>query len=130
MISVSSLEKGHGGRTLFRDVSFRLLPGRRIALVGGNGVGKTTILEIVVGHQRADAGEVHRTKDLTVGYLPQDLTDEVNDTVLAHVMAGAGELAGMEEELRSLEADMASPDAAKAEAVSYTHLTLPTSDLV
>ncbi|MBK6437292.1 MAG: ABC-F family ATP-binding cassette domain-containing protein [Candidatus Microthrix sp.] len=116
MISVSSLEKGHGGRTLFRDVSFRLLPGRRIALVGGNGVGKTTILEIVVGHQRADAGEVHRTKDLTVGYLPQDLTDEVNDTVLAHVMAGAGELAGMEEELRSLEADMASPDAAKAEA--------------
>ncbi len=116
MISVSSLEKGHGGRTLFRDVSFRLLPGRRIALVGGNGVGKTTILEIVVGHQRADAGEVHRTKDLTVGYLPQDLTDEVNDTVLAHVMAGAGELAGMEEELRSLEADMASPDAVKAEA--------------
>ena len=83
MISVSSLEKGHGGRTLFRDVSFRLLPGRRIALVGGNGVGKTAILEIVVGHQRADAGEVHRTKDLTVGYLPQDLTDEVNDTVLA-----------------------------------------------
>ncbi|MEZ5382969.1 MAG: ABC-F family ATP-binding cassette domain-containing protein [Microthrixaceae bacterium] len=116
MISVSSLEKSHGGRTLFRNVTFRLLPGRRIALVGGNGVGKTTILEIVVGHQRADAGEVHRNKDLTVGYLPQDLTDEVHDTVLAHVMAGAGELAGMEEELRSLEADMASPDATKAEA--------------
>ena len=104
MISVSSLEKAHGGRTLFRNVTFRLLPGRRIALVGGNGVGKTTILEIVVGHQQADAGDVHRTKDLSVGYLPQDLTDEVHDTVLAHVMAGAGDLAGMENELRSLEA--------------------------
>ncbi|MGB2860112.1 MAG: ABC-F family ATP-binding cassette domain-containing protein [Candidatus Microthrix parvicella] len=116
MISVSSLEKAHGGRTLFRNVTFRLLPGRRIALVGGNGVGKTTILEIVVGHQQADAGDVHRTKDLSVGYLPQDLTDEVHDTVLAHVMAGAGDLAGMENELRSLEAEMASPDATKAEA--------------
>ena len=107
MISVSSLEKAHGGRTLFRNVTFRLLPGRRIALVGGNGVGKTTILEIVVGHQQADAGDVHRTKDLSVGYLPQDLTDEVHDTVLAHVMAGAGDLAGMENELDATKAEAA-----------------------
>ena len=59
MISVSGLAKAHGGRTLFSDVSLRLVPGRRVALVGGNGVGKTTLLEIIVGLQRADAGEVH-----------------------------------------------------------------------
>ena len=62
------LEKSFGGRVLFRDVTFRLLPGRRVALVGGNGAGKTTLLEILVGLGEQDAGEVSRPKDLTVGY--------------------------------------------------------------
>ena len=89
MITVSGLSKAHGPRTLFRDVTFRLLPGRRIALVGGNGVGKTTLLEIVVGDQFADTGEVHRTKDLRVGYLPQELLVSRTGTVLDEVMSGA-----------------------------------------
>ena len=59
MITVSGLTKSFGGRTLFEDVTFKLVPGRRVALVGGNGVGKTTLLEIIVGDQQPDAGEVH-----------------------------------------------------------------------
>jgi ATP-binding cassette subfamily F protein 3 len=51
VLTVSGLSKSHGARTLFRDVTFRLSPGRRIALIGANGVGKTTILEIVMGLQ-------------------------------------------------------------------------------
>ncbi len=47
-------------------------------LVGGNGVGKTTILEIIVGDQEADSGEVHSAKGTRIGYLPQELTEQVD----------------------------------------------------
>ncbi|MEI2654887.1 MAG: ABC-F family ATP-binding cassette domain-containing protein [Microthrixaceae bacterium] len=102
MITVSGLSKAHGPRTLFRDVTFRLLPGRRIALVGGNGVGKTTLLEIVVGEQDADSGEVHRSKDLRVGYLPQELLVDRSGTVLDEVMSGADHILALGRKLDDL----------------------------
>jgi ATP-binding cassette subfamily F protein 3 len=102
VITVSGLSKAHGPRTLFRDVTFRLLPGRRIALVGGNGVGKTTLLEIVVGEQDADSGEVHRSKDLRVGYLPQELLVDRSGTVLDEVMSGADHILALGRKLDDL----------------------------
>ena len=107
MISVSGLSKAHGGRTLFSDVSFRLVPGRRVALVGGNGVGKTTILEIVVGLQRSDAGEVHVAKGSRIGYLPQELTEQIDGTVIEEVMRGAAHITDLEDQLARLAADVA-----------------------
>ena len=102
MITVSGLSKAHGPRTLFRDVTFRLLPGRRVALVGGIGVGKTTLLEIVVGEQDADSGEVHRSKDLRVGYLPQELLVDRSGTVLDEVMSGADHIRDLGTQLDDL----------------------------
>ena len=52
-----------------------LSPGRRVALVGGNGTGKTTLLEILAGEQRPDSGTVTRPSTLTTAYLPQDRTE-------------------------------------------------------
>ncbi|MEM7275615.1 MAG: ATP-binding cassette domain-containing protein [Actinomycetota bacterium] len=117
MLTVSGLAKSHGARTLFRDVTFRLSPGRRIALVGANGVGKTTILEIVNGIQDADQGEVSRPKDYRIGYLPQELTEAWTDSVLREVMRGAGDVLALEAELRSLEERMTDPDEAAPEQV-------------
>ena len=82
-------------RTLFRDVSFALAPGRRAALVGGNGTGKTTLLEIVVGMQDADGGEVHRPRDMRLGYLPQEGLAVPDGTVLDEVVAGADHIGGL-----------------------------------
>jgi ATP-binding cassette subfamily F protein 3 len=82
MITVSALTKSFGGRTLFEGVTFKLVPGRRVALVGGNGVGKTTLLEIVVGEQQPDGGEVHIGKGTRIGYLPQELTEQVDGSVI------------------------------------------------
>ncbi len=110
MLTVSGLSKSHGARTLFRDVTFRLSPGRRIALIGGNGVGKTTICEIIIGLQDPDSGEVSKPSDYTIGYLPQELTEAWQGTVLEEVLRGSGDVLGLEEELRRLEGVIATAD--------------------
>ena len=107
MITVSGLSKAHGGRTLFDGVTFKLVPGRRVALVGGNGVGKTTLLEIIVGDQRADSGEVHIGRDTRIGYLPQELTEQVDGTVIEEVLRGAAHLTDLEAQLVRLAEDVA-----------------------
>ena len=102
MLSASNLTVAHGARTLFADVSVRLVPGQRTALVGGNGVGKTTLLEILVGIHPPDSGEVHRPKDLRIGYLPQELTENPTGTVIEEVLAGAEHIQALEARLESL----------------------------
>jgi len=102
MLSASGLSVAHGPRTLFSDVSLRLVPGQRTALVGGNGVGKTTLMEILVGIHPPDSGEVHRPKDLRIGYLPQELTEHPTGTVIEEVLAGAEHVQALEAELATL----------------------------
>ena len=116
MLTVSNLSKSHGDRTLFRDVTFQLSPGRRIALIGGNGVGKTTICEIIVGLQEPDTGEVSKPNDYRIGYLPQELMEAWTGTVLDEVLRGSGEVRDLEAELRRLEAVIGKSDGAEAEA--------------
>ncbi len=117
MLTVSGLSKSHGARSLFSDVTFRLSPGRRIALIGANGVGKTTILEIVMGLQDPDAGEVSRPKDYRIGYLPQELTEAWTGTVLQEVLRGADHITALESELRELEQRMTEVSGAEHDQV-------------
>ena len=102
MLSASGLSVSHGARVLFDDVSIQLRAGQRTALVGGNGTGKTTLIEILVGINPPDAGEVHRPKDLRVGYLPQELTEHPTGTVIEEVLSGAEHIRQLEIELESL----------------------------
>ena len=76
--------------------------GDRVSIIGENGVGKTTLLEIVVGEQDADSGEVHRSKDLRVGYLPQELLVDRSGTVLDEVMSGADHILALGRKLDDL----------------------------
>jgi ATP-binding cassette subfamily F protein 3 len=117
VLTVSGLTKSHGARTLFRDVTFRLSPGRRIALIGGNGVGKTTILEIIMGLQDADGGEVSRPNDYRIGYLPQELLESWSGTVLEEVMRGADDIVDLERQLRRLEQEMTTTNGADHDRV-------------
>ncbi|MDE0320854.1 MAG: ATP-binding cassette domain-containing protein [Acidimicrobiaceae bacterium] len=112
MLWASSLAKSYPPRRLFADVSVQLAPGRRVALVGGNGIGKTTLLEILAGINEPDEGEVHRQSGLTIGYLPQELAEITDGTVLEATLAGAGDITAMTAELRSLEVRLADVDAA------------------
>ena len=111
VLTASGLSKSHHPRTLFNDVTLQLSAGRRIALVGGNGMGKTTLIEILMGLQDADAGEIHRPKEMTIGYLPQELDDELDGTVIEVTLEGAQQINALAERLRSLEARLGDVDA-------------------
>ncbi|MFT5530062.1 MAG: ATP-binding cassette subfamily F protein 3 [Candidatus Poriferisodalaceae bacterium] len=110
MLTASGLTKAHGPRTLFRDVTIQLSAGRKIALVGGNGMGKTTLIEILLGIQESDAGVIHRPKDMVIGYLPQELDDELEGTVLEVTLEGAGRINKMAKQLSELEARLGDTD--------------------
>ena len=74
MISVKNIAKEYATRVLFSDVSFDVLAGEKIGLVGRNGHGKTTLFRIIAGEEEPDEGKVFRPKNYTIGYLGQHLT--------------------------------------------------------
>ena len=77
MISIERLSVAFGGNTLFDNITYVINKRDRIALVGKNGAGKSTMLKIIAGLQAPTSGSVNMPKDLTIGYLPQqmNLTD-------------------------------------------------------
>ena len=103
MLTASGLSKSFGGRTLFSDVTLELRPGRRVALVGGNGNGKTTLINILLGETEPDEGAVHRPNDMQIGYLPQDLADDPQGTVLEEAMSGDERMQAARARLAELE---------------------------
>lgn len=71
ILNVEHLSYGFGDRAIFQDVSFRLLRGEHIGLIGANGEGKSTFFNIVTGKLTPDEGKVEWAKDVRVGYLDQ-----------------------------------------------------------
>ena len=71
ILNVEHLSHGFGDRAIFDDVSFRLLKGEHIGLIGANGEGKSTFLNIVIGNLTPDEGKVEWAKNVRVGYLDQ-----------------------------------------------------------
>ncbi len=88
MLTATGLSLAHGSRVLFRDVSLALSPGRRVALVGGNGQGKTSLLDILVDNSTPDAGSITKPKDMRIGYLAQEIPTEDDGSVLDTVLGG------------------------------------------
>jgi ATP-binding cassette, subfamily F, member 3 len=125
VLSLSGVGVTLGNRRLFSDVSLRFPPGRRVALVGGNGIGKTTLMHVVVGLREPDEGVVSRPKGTRIGWLPQDVVDAVGEstTVLDHVLEGAKHLTDLEARMRDLERriETAGPDEQERLLASYAH---------
>ena len=78
VITASGVGVSYGAHDIFGDLSFDVPPGAKIALVGPNGSGKTSLLRILAQLDRPTTGQVHWARGLTIGYLPQipDLPDE------------------------------------------------------
>jgi ATPase subunit of ABC transporter with duplicated ATPase domains len=112
LISIVSLAKSYGARTLFEGVSMKLVPGSRYGLVGANGSGKTTFLEIVSGDEPATDGSVTIAKEARVGVLRQDRFLNDDQAILEVAMAGDEIVTRAIEEQRALTASEA-PDPAR-----------------
>lgn len=88
ILNVKNLSHGFGDRTIFTDVSFRLLKGEHIGLIGANGEGKSTFMNIITGKLMPDDGKVEWAKNVRVGYLDQHTVLEKGMTI-RDVMASA-----------------------------------------
>ena len=82
VISVEHVSKSHAGRVILRDLSFRVASDARIMLVGPNGVGKTTLLRLLLGLDEPDTGAVRVTGSAHLGYLPQEPLLDPSQTIL------------------------------------------------
>ncbi len=103
MLHISNLHKAFGDRVLFDKVSWQLQPGMRVGLCGPNGAGKTTLLKMLSGEVEADAGEIARPNDLTVGYLPQDGLTHAGRTLYDETSRAFEPLLALQAELGELE---------------------------
>lgn len=112
MIGIIDLGKSYGARTLFEGVSLKLVTGARYGLVGANGSGKTTFLEIVSGDEPASEGSVTISKGARIGVLRQDRFLRDEDPILEVAMAGDELVTRALEEQRRLSASE-SPDPAR-----------------
>lgn len=88
-LQVDNISKSLSDRVLFRDVSFGIAEGQRVALVARNGTGKTTLLNILTGKMSADSGTVTFRRDLRVGYLSQQPRFDADMTVMEACMQHA-----------------------------------------
>jgi len=110
ILTASNLTKTYVGEPVLQGVSFAIEPTEKVALVGRNGTGKTTLLRILAGLDHADAGAVSQVSWAKVAYLPQIPEASGDLTVWTHVLSGAADIHALEAQLRELEARMAAPE--------------------
>jgi ATP-binding cassette, subfamily F, member 3 len=91
MIAINNLTFEIGARALYDEANWHIKPGEKIGLIGANGTGKTTLLKIIVGDYKPTSGTISMAKDLTMGYLNQDLLSYSSDKNIVHVAMEAFE---------------------------------------
>ena len=107
ILEVKNLSHGFGDRAIFENVSFRLLKGEHIGLVGANGEGKSTFMSIVTGKLQPDEGKVEWSKYVTAGYLDQHAVLEKGMTVRDVLRTAFDELFKTEERINKIYMSMA-----------------------
>lgn len=117
ILTVTGCTHGYGARQLLDNVSFRLLAGEHVGLVGANGEGKSTFLNIIAGRLTPDEGKIEWCSRVTVGYLDQASTLTKGKTVRECLREAFDEMAKLEGEMLALYDAMATADPERAEAM-------------
>ena len=120
MISINNLSVEFSAKSLFDNISYVINPRDKIALVGKNGAGKSTMLKIIAGLQRPTSGTVAVPQDVTVGYLPQQMVLEDTLTVKEEVRKAFSHIAEMQARLDAMNEQLA--ERTDYETESYNEL--------
>src|SRR4051794_39324525 len=117
VLTVGGLSKSFNIYPIFSDVTFTINAGERVALVGPNGVGKSTVLKIIAGRDRATSGSIVKAKGMRVTYVAQeaassfaseaDLSVAPDDNLYNSMLDATGPVRALQEQLREMEARMA-----------------------
>ena len=116
LLNVSHIYKSFGEDSIIKDATFTVDEGSKVAIVGNNGTGKSTLLKIIIGELPADDGEVTLKKDATMGYLAQYQEDAFGSNILDTVLSAREDLLSMEKRLAEMELKMSELDHSEMEA--------------
>ncbi|HVU13538.1 MAG TPA: ATP-binding cassette domain-containing protein, partial [Phototrophicaceae bacterium] len=108
MLNLQHVSKSYGFHQILTDISLIVNSGERLGLVGANGVGKSTLLKIVMGEIEPDGGSVALAADRRLGYLAQVIEGYDDQTLTALIAAAVGHIHALEARMRALEQQMTS----------------------
>ena len=110
LITTQGLSKSYGADDIFSGLNLVIPRGARIALVGENGIGKTTLLNLLANLESPSEGKILRANQLRIGYLPQKSTLVSEKTLWDEILTALADLIQLEKELKELEVEMSQPD--------------------
>ncbi|MCH2308013.1 MAG: ATP-binding cassette domain-containing protein [SAR202 cluster bacterium] len=101
MITVTDISKSYGDRNLFSNLSVNIISGQRIGLVGSNGTGKSTLLDIIFGEKSPDSGNIVKQRNLSVGYLTQNAISPSDQTLIDQTLEESESIINLRDQISS-----------------------------
>ena len=127
MLNIHNLSVSFQGEYLFEGITFMLSPGNRVGLVGKNGAGKSTLLKIISGEQEYDEGAIATDKEISIGFLKQDIDFTKGRTVLEESYEAFTEIKKLEKQLEEINTQLATRTDYESE--SYNQLMIDLNDV-
>ncbi|MDP3352903.1 MAG: ABC-F family ATP-binding cassette domain-containing protein [Flavobacteriaceae bacterium] len=107
MLNIHNLTISFSGEDLFSEITFKIDRGQRIGLIGKNGAGKSTLLKIIAGEQEYDAGSIAIDKEISIGFLKQDIDFDKGFTILEESYKAFTQLKKLEKEIDKINKELA-----------------------
>ena len=127
MLNIHNISVSFSGEYLFEEVSYQLSPGDRVGLIGKNGAGKSTMLKLLAKEYEVDQGTIAIDKNISLGFLKQDIDFEKGRTVIEEAQQAFTEIKGLEKQIEEVNNALASRTDYESE--SYHELMVSVGDL-
>jgi len=127
MLNIHNLSVSFQGEDLFQGITFMLTPGDRVGLIGKNGAGKSTLLRIIAGEQEYDKGQIAMDKEISIGFLKQDIDFTKGHTVLEESYQAFTEIKKLEKRLEAINTQLSAR--ADYESDSYHQLMVDLNEV-
>jgi ATP-binding cassette subfamily F protein 3 len=126
MLHIHNLSISFGGEYLFKEISFKLSSGNRLGLIGKNGAGKSTMLKIISGEMTLDTGQIAKDKEISIGFLKQDIDFQQGRTVLEETYQAFEAIKTIESKLDHINHQLV--ERTDYESESYNQLMIDVND--